>query len=66
MLIDDEKDLNLLIIRFCGYLSKSNFVEVTSFYCKRTWFSLADKMLSAHKIKRTLCLVLYGILLGKT
>lgn len=55
LLIDDEKDQNLsLNNKFCSFLSKSNFVEVMSPYCKKKWLNSIDKILSAHKIKLVL------------
>lgn len=55
VLIDDEKDWDLsLDNKFCSYLSKSNFVEVTSPHCKKKWLNSIDKIVSAPKIKPAL------------
>lgn len=70
VLIDDEKDWDRsLDNKFCSYLSKSNFAEVTSPHCKKKWLSSIDKIVSAPKIKLALYWehwIFIRLLLGKT
>lgn len=70
MLIGDEKDRYLsLDNKFFSYLSKSNFVEVTSPHCKKKWLNSIDKIVSAPKIKLALYWdrwIFIRLLLGKT
>lgn len=70
VLIDGKKDGDLSPTnKFCSYLSKSNFVEVTSPHCKKKWLNSIDKIVSAPKIKLALSWELWTfirLLLGKT